>query len=75
MNFRGEKRAGIHVFFADFRMRKYTRICEFPRAEIHAEMCITACGNTLNQVQKNSSMYSRSCMIDSFDFRVIVFCW
>ena len=37
-------------------MRKYTRKCEFPRAEIHAEMCITACGNTLNQVQKNSSI-------------------
>ena len=34
-------------------MRKYTRKCEFPRAEIHAEMCITACGNTLNQVQDN----------------------
>ena len=56
MNFRGEKRAGIHDFYADFRMRKYTRICEFPRAEIHAERCITACGNTLNQVQKNSSL-------------------
>ena len=35
-------------------MRKYTWKCEFPRAEIHAERCITACGNTLNQVPKNS---------------------
>ena len=54
MNFRGEKRAGIHdfFFFFDFPMRKYTRKCEFPRAEIHAERCITICGNTLNQVQK-----------------------
>ena len=49
------KTCGNTRFFADFRMRKYTRICEFPRAEIHAERCITACGNTLNQVQKNSS--------------------
>ena len=47
------KTCGNTRFFADFRMRKYTRICEFPRAEIHAERCITACGNTLNQVQKN----------------------
>ena len=46
------KTCGNTRFFADFRMRKYTRICEFPRAEIHAERCITACGNTLNQVQK-----------------------
>ena len=45
------KTCGNTRFFADFRMRKYTRICEFPRAEIHAERCITACGNTLNQVQ------------------------
>ena len=51
---RGKTRGNTR-FFADFRMRKYTRICEFPRAEIHAERCITACGNTLNQVQKNSS--------------------
>ena len=49
------KTCGNTCFFADFRMRKYTRICEFPRAEIHAERCITACGNTLTQVQKNSS--------------------
>ena len=50
------KTCGNTRFFADFRMRKYTRICEFPRAEIHAERCITACGNTLNQVQKNCSI-------------------
>ena len=49
------KTCGNTRFFADFRMRKYTRICEFPPAEIHAERCITACGITLNQVQKNSS--------------------
>ena len=48
------KTCGNTRFFADFRMRKYTRICEFPRAEIHAERCITACGNTLNQVQKHT---------------------
>ena len=52
------KTCGNTRFFADFRMRKYTRICEFPRAEIHAERCITACGNTLNQVQKNSSNHT-----------------
>ena len=51
------KTCGNTRFFADFRMRKYTRICEFPRAEIHPERCITACGNTLNQVQKNSSTH------------------
>ena len=50
------KTCGNTRFFADFRMRKYTRICEFPRAEIHAERCITACGNTLNQVKENSSI-------------------
>ena len=33
-------------------MREYTRKCEFLRAEIHTERCISACGNTLNQVQK-----------------------
>ena len=49
------KTCGNTRFFADFCMRKYTRICEFPRAEIHTERCITACGNTLNQVQKNRS--------------------
>ena len=54
------KTCGNTRFFADFRMRKYTRICEFPRAEIHAERCITACGNTLNQVQKNSSCMSQT---------------
>ena len=52
------KTCGNTRFFEDFHMRKYTRKCEFPRAEIHAEMCITACGNTLNQVQKNSSKYT-----------------
>ena len=46
------KTCGNTRFFEDFHMREYTRKCEFPRAEIHAEMCITACGNTLNQVQK-----------------------
>ena len=46
------KTCGNTRFFGDFHMRKYTRKCEFPRAEIHAERCITACGNTLNQVQK-----------------------
>ena len=40
-------------------MRKYTRKSEFPCAEIHAEMCITACGNTLNQVPKNSPKRSQ----------------
>ena len=49
------KTCGNTPFFGDFHMRKYTRKCEFPRAEIHAERCITACGNTLNRVQKNSS--------------------
>ena len=49
------KTCGNTRFFGDFHMRKYTRKCEFPHAEIHAERCITACGNTLNQVQKNSS--------------------
>ena len=29
-------------------MRKYTRKCVSPHAEIHTEKCITACGNTLN---------------------------
>ena len=42
------KTCGNTRFFGDFHMRK----CEFPRAEIHAERYITACGNTLNQVQK-----------------------
>ena len=46
-------------FFGDFHMRKYTRKCEFPHAEIHAERCNTACGNTLNQVQKNRSSLVR----------------
>ena len=62
------KTCGNTRFFADFRMRKYTRICEFPRAEIHAERCITACGNTLNQVQKNSSLYS--CKENIFEISV-----
>ena len=59
------KTCGNTRFFADFRMRKYTRICEFPRAEIHAERCIAACGNTLNQVQKNSSL-SISLKVETF---------
>ena len=46
------KTCGNTRFFGDIHMRKYTRKCEFPRAEIHAERRITACGNTLNQVQK-----------------------
>ena len=39
VNFRWEKRAGIHVFFRGF-----------PHAEIHAEMWILACGNTRGKV-------------------------
>ena len=54
------KTCGNTRFFADFRMWKYTRICEFPRAEIHAERCITTCGDILNQVQKNSSIMGRT---------------
>ena len=50
------KMCGNTQFYGDFHMRKYTRKCEFPLAEIHAERCITASGNTLNQVQKNSSI-------------------
>ena len=42
-------------------VREYTFSCWFPRAEIHAERCITACGNTLNQVQKNSSNSNGRC--------------
>ena len=29
----------LFSFFLDFHMQKYTSICEFPRAEIHAERC------------------------------------
>ena len=43
-------------------MQKYTRKCEFLRAEMHAERCITACGNTLSKVQKNSSS-AASCLL------------
>ena len=35
-----------YMFFFNFHMRKYTWICEFLRAKIHAERCITACGKT-----------------------------
>ena len=52
------KTCGNTRFFGDFHMRKYTRKCEFPRAEIHAERCITACGNTLNQVKKIVPFFS-----------------
>ena len=46
------KTCGNTRCFGDFHMRKYTRKCKFPRAEIHTERCITASGNTLNQVFK-----------------------
>ena len=36
-------------------VQEYTFFCRFPHAKIHADMWIPACGNTLNQVQKNSS--------------------
>ena len=60
-------------------MQKYTRKCEFPRAEIHTERCITACGNTLNQVQKNSSFAAyimcRHCKPCEFLEFVWTDCW
>ena len=31
-------------------MRNYTVLCVFPHAEIHAKMCISAWGNTLENV-------------------------
>ena len=64
------KTCGNTRFFAYFPMRIYTRICEFPRAEIHAERCITACGNTLNQVQKNSFEYPPA-LIKNEDGKVV----
>ena len=44
--------------YGNFHMQKYTGKCEFVHVEIHVERCITACGNTLNPVQKNSSITS-----------------
>ena len=52
------KTCGNTQLSGDNHMQKYTRKCEFPRAELHVERCITPCGNTLNQVQKNSSWLS-----------------
>ena len=52
-------------------MLKYMRKCEFPHAEIHVERCITACGYTLNQVQKivqtKKQPYNGSVAFKNFD--------
>ena len=32
------------------QMRIYTILCVFPHAEINAKMCISTCGNTLENV-------------------------
>ena len=46
---------GIYTGLCVFpHMRKYTRKRESPHVEIHAERCITACGNTLNTAHFNT---------------------